>query len=258
MRAVGWAAEVVLLELRGVSKSYGEVEALAPLDLSVPEGRTVVLLGPSGCGKSTVLRLATGLIEPDSGEILLGGEVLLPSTKERLRRRLGYVIQEGGLFPHLTARDNAGLLARWLGWEEARLEERLRELCELTHLEAKLLDRFPAELSGGQRQRVALLRALVLDPQALLLDEPLSALDPLVRADLAIELREIIRGLGKTVLLVTHDLSEAAWFADEVLLLREGRVVQRGPFNDLVERPSDDFVTRFVNAQRLGLEGGAS
>lgn len=247
-----------MLELRGVSKRYGSTEALAPLDLSVPEGRTVVLLGPSGCGKSTVLRLLTGLVEPDSGELLIGGDVLTPTSVEALRRRLGYVIQEGGLFPHLTARDNAALLARWLGWNEPRLEERLRELCALTHLDTDLLDRFPRELSGGQRQRVALIRALVLDPEALLLDEPLGALDPLVRADLQVELREIIRTLGKTVLLVTHDLAEAAWFADEVLLLREGRVVQRGAFSDLLKRPAEAFVERFVRAQRLGLDEAAS
>jgi osmoprotectant transport system ATP-binding protein len=247
-----------MLELRGVSKRYGSVEALAPLDLSVPEGRTVVLLGPSGCGKSTVLRLLTGLIAADSGEMLIGGERLTADSAQELRRRLGYVIQEGGLFPHLTARANACLLAAWLGRDEARLEARLRELCTLTHLDPELLGRYPRELSGGQRQRVALIRALLLDPEALLLDEPLGALDPLVRADLQVELREIIRELGKTVLLVTHDLSEAAWFADEVLLLRDGRVVQRGPFHELLENPADEFVERFVKAQRLGVDGAAS
>ena len=246
-----------MLELRGASKSYEGAVALAPTDLAVPEGRTLVLLGPSGCGKSTILRLLTGLVSPDAGEVRIDGELLTAENAPELRRRLGYVIQEGGLFPHLTAGENAGLLARWLGWGEERLRGRLEELCALTRLEPALLERYPSELSGGQRQRVALLRALVLDPEALLLDEPLGALDPLVRAELQVELREIVRRLGKTVVLVTHDLAEAAWFADEVVLLEAGRVVQRGAYRELVESPATGFVRRFVEAQRLGRGEGA-
>ncbi len=160
------------------------------------------------------------------------------------------MVQDGGLFPHLTARGNVLLLARYLGRDRAFLDQRLAELAELTHFAADRLDLYPAQLSGGQRQRVSLMRALVLDPDVLLLDEPLGALDPLIRADLQADLRGIFRTLEKTVVLVTHDLAEAAYFADEIVLLQGGRVVQRGPFADLLERPADPFVSRFVNASR--------
>jgi osmoprotectant transport system ATP-binding protein len=164
---------------------------------------------------------------------------------------MGYVVQDGGLFPHLTAAGNAALLARWLGKSATWIVNRTHELADLTHFPLDGLDRFPAQLSGGQRQRVGLVRALMLDPAVLLLDEPLGALDPLVRADLQDDLREIFRRLGKTVVLVTHDLAEAAHFADDVILLRDGRIVQRGPFDDLLRRPADDFVVRFIQAQRV-------
>ncbi len=242
-----------MLELRGVSKRYGDVEALARSDVSTETGRTTVLIGSSGSGKSTLLRIMIGLIAPDSGEVRVDGERLTEANVLELRHRMGYVIQDGGLFPHLDARGNAALLARHLGWTEERIEERLAELLELTHLSADVLDRFPTQLSGGQRQRVSLMRALMLDPGVLLLDEPLAALDPMIRADLQQELREIFRALGKTVVLVTHDIGEAAFFGDVVILLREGRIVQRGPMRELLDRPAEEFVTRFINAQRSPL-----
>lgn len=167
-----------------------------------------------------------------------------------MRLRTGYVIQDGGLFPHLTARGNVTLLARHLGWPAARIAARVTELADLSRFPADGLDRFPRQLSGGQRQRVGLMRALMLDPDALLLDEPLGALDPLVRADLQTDLRDIFRGLGKTVVLVTHDLGEAAHFADRVVLLKDGQLVQEGTPADLWHRPAEPFVTRFVQAQR--------
>jgi osmoprotectant transport system ATP-binding protein len=250
-----------MLSCAGVSKSYDRVQALAPTDLTLDEGRTTVLIGPSGCGKSTLLRLMVGLIEPDAGEVRFGGEVLAPSNVERLRRRMGYVIQEGGLFPHLTARGNVTLMARHLGWERERLRARLAELAELVQLPVDLLERHPVDLSGGQRQRVGLMRALMLDPRVLLLDEPLGALDPMIRAELQADLRRIVRELDKTVALVTHDLGEAAYFGHKIAVMREGRIVQRGTFSELVGRPADEFVTRFVSAQRPPpelLEGGLS
>ena len=242
-----------MIELRGVSKRYGDVEALAPSDLSTQAERTTVLIGSSGSGKSTLLRIMIGLIAPDSGEVYVDGERLTAANVLELRHRMGYVIQDGGLFPHLDARGNAALLARHLGWTEERVEERLAELLELTHLPADVLDRFPAQLSGGQRQRVSLMRALMLDPGVLLLDEPLASLDPMIRADLQQELREIFRALGKTVVLVTHDIGEAAFFGDTVMLLRAGRILQRGPMRELLDRPASEFVTRFINAQRSPL-----
>src|SRR5262249_38663170 len=160
------------------------------------------------------------------------GTPVLPDSVREVRRRTGYVIQDGGLFPHLTARANAALMARHLGWDRVRIDARVNELAALTRFPADGMDRYPHQLSGGQRQGVGLIRALMLDPAALLLDEPLAALDPLVRADLQSDLRDIFRSLGKTVVLVTHDLGEATFFADRVVLLREGQVVQEGTAAD--------------------------
>ncbi len=243
-----------MIRLHGVSKRYGELRALAATDLALEPGRTTVLIGSSGSGKSTLLRIMLGLIEPDAGSVEFDGQHMDGSNVLELRRRMGYVIQDGGLFPHLDARHNASLLAAYLGWSTDRIEPRLAELCELTHLPADVLDRYPAQLSGGQRQRVSLMRALMLDPELLLLDEPLAALDPMIRSDLQADLREIFRALGKTVVLVTHDIGEAAFFGDRVVLLREGEILQDGPFSELLGAPADPFVTRFINAQRVSLE----
>jgi osmoprotectant transport system ATP-binding protein len=239
-----------MLRLEGVSKNYGAAQALQPTDLAVPAGRTTVLIGPSGCGKSTLLRLMAGLIQPDTGTVTLKGERVTPANARLLRQRLGFVVQDGGLFPHLTARGNVILMARHLGWDASRIRSRLETLTELTHLPAELLDRYPAQLSGGQRQRVSLMRGLMLDPDLLLLDEPLGALDPIIRSDLQVDLRRIFQDLGKTVVLVTHDLGEAAFLGDLLVLLQNGRVVQQGVFADFLQHPADPFVTRFVNAQR--------
>jgi osmoprotectant transport system ATP-binding protein len=239
-----------MFTLRDVAKSYVGRPVLGPLSLELPAGRTTVLIGPSGCGKSTLLRLLIGLVEPDAGEVLFAAEPVTPATARAVRLRVGYVIQDGGLFPHLTARGNVTLMARHLGRDRAATAARVAELADLTRFPPDGLDRYPQQLSGGQRQRVGLIRALMLDPDALLLDEPLGALDPLIRADLQAELRDIFRRLGKTVVLVTHDLAEAAFFADRVVLLRDGRIVQEGSPGDLWHRPADAFVTRFVQAQR--------
>ncbi len=240
-----------MIQLFGVEKSYAGARALGPIDLELEPARTTVLLGPSGCGKSTLLRLMIGLLQPDAGRVCFEGVELGPGNALALRRRMGYVIQEGGLFPHLSARGNIALMARYLGWEEARIQARTAELAALTRFPAGGLDRFPAQLSGGQRQRVSLMRALMLDPILLLLDEPLGALDPLIRADLQSDLRAIFRTLGKTVVLVTHDLGEAGFLGDHIVLLRDGRIVQQGGFEDLFNRPADPFVTRFISAQHL-------
>ncbi len=238
-----------MLQLLNVSKTYGPVAALQPTSLTISPGQTTVLLGPSGCGKSTLLRLLVRLIVPDSGEVRFQGKPIGPDNVEQIRQRMGYVVQDGGLFPHLTARGNASLLARYLGWDRARREARLMELTELTRFPADGLDRYPAELSGGQRQRVSLMRALMLDPDVLLLDEPLGALDPLVRADLQNDLRVIFRRLGKTVVLVTHDIAEAGFLGDRLVLLRAGAVVQEGTLAEFLTKPADPFVTRFIQAQ---------
>ncbi len=239
-----------MLSLTSVSKRYGDQEVLKPTDLVVGAGETVVLIGPSGCGKSTLLRLMIGLIRPDTGRVQFEGREVNPQSAMELRQRMGYVIQDGGLFPHLTARGNVALMARYLGWSSERIQKRLGELTGLTRFPSDALNRYPAQISGGQRQRVGLMRALMLDPALLLLDEPLGALDPLVRAELQADLRVIFQTLKKTIVLVTHDMAEAAFFGGTIVLLREGQIVQRGSLRELVESPVNLSVTQFIRAQR--------
>jgi osmoprotectant transport system ATP-binding protein len=240
-----------MIELINVAKSFGSIQVLQPTTLRLEPGRTTVLIGPSGCGKSTLLRLMIGLIEPDQGQVLYDGEPITPANVMVIRRKIGYVIQDGGLFPHLSAKDNVGLLAKFLGWDKARISARIEELAELTRLPREALSRYPAQLSGGQRQRLGIMRALILDPAVILLDEPMGALDPLVRYDLQEDLRKIFQSLGKTVAMVTHDMGEAGFFGDRVILLGSGRIVQEGTLDDLLRAPADEFVERFINAQRL-------
>jgi len=247
-----------MLRFDGVRKSLGGDEIIRGVDLAITAGRTTVLIGPSGCGKSTLLRLLLRLLTPDDGRILFDGEPLTHKTERMVRHRTGYVIQDGGLFPHMTARTNVTLLATHLGWESDRIAGRLDELLTLTKFPRDGLRRYPQQLSGGQRQRVALMRALMLDPDVLLLDEPLAALDPMIRFDLQTDLRGIFRALEKTTVLVTHDLGEAAYFGDEIVLLRQGAIVQQGTIDDLVKRPRDPFVTQFVKAQRSHLGDGVN
>jgi osmoprotectant transport system ATP-binding protein len=239
-----------LVQLAGIKKNFGDASALQSTDLAVERGKTTVLIGPSGCGKSTLLRIIIRLIEPDAGTVGFNGAPITPDNIDMLRRRIGYVIQEGGLFPHLTARANVLLMARHLGKAASEMRERLSELCELTRFSENLLARYPVELSGGQRQRVSLMRALMLSPELLLLDEPLGALDPLVRASLQKDLKEIFMRLQQTALLVTHDLAEAAYLGHKIVLMNEGRIVQQGSIVDLREKPADAFVSEFLNAQR--------
>jgi len=243
-----------MIQLDAVTKRYGTQSAVRDLSLSVPAERTTVLIGPSGSGKSTVLRLMIGLVRPDEGAVSVDGDRLTSANARSVRTRMGYVIQEGGLFPHLTGRGNATIMARHLGWSSDRIDARIHELTELVHLDPDLLAQYPTELSGGQRQRVSLIRALMLDPAVLLLDEPLGALDPMIRTDLQDDLREIFRRLGKTVVFVTHNIGEAGFFADRVVLLRSGTIEQQGTMSDLLDRPTSGFVTEFIQAQRAPLE----
>ena len=239
-----------MLAFEDVTLRLGERFALEHLSFALESGRTTALVGPSGCGKSTVLRLAAALRAPDAGRVSIGSEALTAENANALRHRLGYVLQEGGLFPHMTAAENVTLMARHLHWEQARIDARVSELLALVHLMPAHLARRPARLSGGERQRVSLARALMLDPSLLLLDEPLGALDPIVRHELQRELRQLFHALGKTVLFVTHDIAEAGYLADELILMRDGRIVQRGALRALVEAPADAFVADFIAAQR--------
>ena len=243
-----------MITLEAVTKRYGDTKAVRDVSLDVEAGQTTVLIGPSGSGKSTLLRLMIGLIRPDAGRVTVGGEPLAPGTLRQRRHRMGYVIQEGGLFPHLTGRGNAALLAQHLGWSPGRIDDRIAELTDLVQLDPDRLAQYPTELSGGQRQRVSLMRALMPDPDVLLLDEPLGALDPMIRADLQDDLRSIFRRLGKTVVLVTHDIGEAGYFGDHVVLLRAGALEQQGTMPTLVHEPASSFVAEFIQAQRAPLE----
>ncbi len=246
-----------MFEVAGVSKTFGDLQALCEVDLKVQAEQTTVLIGPSGCGKSTMIRLMVGLIWPDEGTVTYEGQSLTPANVLSLRQKMGYVIQEGGLFPHLTARKNVALMANYLAWAEDRIDSRIETLATLTHFPADGLDRFPGELSGGQRQRVGLMRALMLDPDVLLLDEPLGALDPMIRADLQSDLRSIFQTLGKTVVMVTHDMGEAGFFGDQIVLMRKGEIVQIGSLKNLMQNPAHEFVTQFIHAQRRPLESMA-
>ncbi|MEM1069494.1 MAG: ATP-binding cassette domain-containing protein [Planctomycetota bacterium] len=239
-----------MLELCGVSKRYGDVVALQPTTRQLSPGRTYVLLGTSGCGKSTLLKISLGLIKPDTGTVQFEGQTLSPDNVLQIRQKIGYVIQSGGLFPHLTARQNVTLMAEFLNWSTVDIRQRVEHLTSLTRLPTSVLGRYPSQLSGGQQQRVALIRALMLDPDWLLLDEPLGALDPIIRNDLQNELKEIFQSLGKSVVLVTHDLQEASFLGDEIMLLSDGKILQTGSMQQLIDQPVDPFVTRFIQAQR--------
>lgn len=240
-----------MFRLEQVSKTFGDLTVLHPTTLNFEPGKSTVLIGPSGCGKSTLLRLLVGLIQPDSGHIFFEDVEIRPENLLSIRQRMGYVIQDGGLFPHLTSAENVGLMARHLKWSEERIRKRIDELADLTRLPRASLDRYPTQISGGQRQRVGIMRALMLDPPVMLLDEPMGALDPLVRYDLQEDLRKIFRGLKKTAITVTHDMGEAGFFGDHVIMLGEGRIVQQGSLEEMISHPANDFVTRFVKAQRL-------
>ena len=238
-----------MIVLREVTRRFGGRPALDAVSLAVAPGTTHILLGGSGSGKSTLLRVVLGLLAPDSGEVAVDGVPVGPATRAEIHRRIGYVVQEGALYPHLSAARNVGLPARARGWPAAAIEARVAALARLVDLERPLLERYPAELSGGQRQRVSLMRALVLDPPVLLLDEPLGALDPITRAELQAQLARMFRELGKTVLLVTHDVREAFVLGTTITLLDAGRVVQQGTFADLARRPATPLVTEFLGAQ---------
>ena len=239
-----------MLELQGVTKSYASVPVLHPIDLALPDGRTTVLIGPSGCGKSTLLRLMAGLIQPDAGVVAFDDREMTTKESRKLRQRIGFVVQDGGLFPHLTARGNVALLARHLGWKTGRIQDRLEELTELTHFRPTVSTIIPRKCLAANGSASASCERLMLDPPLLLLDEPLGALDPIIRSDLQADLKAVFQKLHKTVVLVTHDLGEAGFLGDLLVLMQQGRIVQQDSFRNLIDKPAEEFVTRFINAQR--------
>lgn len=244
------AAPIVLEHIR---KQYPDgTVAVNDLSLEVRAGELVVLIGPSGCGKSTVLRMINRLIEPTAGRIMLGDEDVTRVDPVRLRRRIGYVIQNVGLFPHQTVRTNVGTVPRLLGWPRERIRARADELLDLVGLDpARFANRYPHELSGGQRQRVGVARALAADPVVLLMDEPFSAVDPIVRARLQEEFLRLQAEVRKTIVLVTHDLDEAVRLGDRIAVLSQGgKLEQYAPPADVLGQPATPFVREFVGADR--------
>jgi osmoprotectant transport system ATP-binding protein len=238
-----------MIVLHDVTKTFGGRVAVDHVSVTVDTGTTHILLGSSGSGKSTLLRLVLGLLSPDTGDISVDGVPVTSAPRREVAQRIGYVVQEGALYPHLTVARNVTLPARARRWRRERIAERLTELADLTGLELALLHLYPSELSGGQRQRVGLMRALMLDPPILLLDEPLAALDPITRASLQLELAGLFHALQKTVVLVTHDIREAFVLGSTITLMNSGRVIQQGVFRDLARDPADPFVAEFLRAQ---------
>ena len=251
------------VEFRGVTKRYADHTAVDGLSFTVPAGRICVLVGPSGCGKTTSLKMVNRLIEPTSGEILIDGANVLTGDPTILRRSIGYVIQQIGLFPHQTIAENIATVPRLLGWATPRTAARVDELLTLIGLDAKVGTRYPAQLSGGERQRVGVARALAAEPPVMLMDEPFGAVDPIVRERLQTEFLRLHRTQKTTVLFVTHDIDEAITMGDRIAVMRAGTLVQYAPPGELLAKPADDFVARFVGADRglklLGLltVGGA-
>jgi osmoprotectant transport system ATP-binding protein len=241
-----------MIRLDKVTKRYPDgTAAVQDLSLEIPSAQITVLLGSSGCGKTTTLRMINRLIEPTSGTIELDGRDVGSMPVHELRRGIGYVIQQAGLFPHRTVADNIATVPRLLGWDKERQRRRSLELIELVGLDAAMADRYPSQLSGGQQQRVGVARALAADPPVLLMDEPFGAVDPVRRGALQHEFRRLQRELRKTVVFVTHDVDEAVLLGDRIAIMQEhGRVAQYGPPDALLARPANDFVASFIGSTR--------
>jgi osmoprotectant transport system ATP-binding protein len=241
------------IRLEHLTKRYpgSSRPAVDALDLSIPRGELVALVGPSGCGKTTTLKMINRLIEPTEGTVWVGGTDVRALPAHELRRGIGYVIQQAGLFPHRKVRDNIATVPRLLGWPRERIDERVDELGDLLGLDRDMLGRYPSELSGGQQQRVGVARALAADPPVLLMDEPYSAVDPIVRARLQDELLDLQRRVHKTIVLVTHDIDEAIKLADRIVVLRVGGVLEQvGPPDELLRAPATEFVADFMGDDR--------
>lgn len=240
-----------MILLNKIVKKYAETIALDHVDLEIKKGDLVTLIGPSGCGKSTLLGMINRMIEPTSGEIHINAVNILQLDPVKLRRSIGYVIQNAGLFPHLTVVQNIEIVTSILGWEKHKKHARSQELLKIVGLEpTKFAHRYPRELSGGQQQRVGIARALAADPEVLLMDEPFSAVDPLTREQLQAELLRIQAEVSKTIVFVTHDIQEAILLGDKVALMREGRVVQYNTPAELLKNPVDDFSAQFLGQER--------
>jgi osmoprotectant transport system ATP-binding protein len=239
-----------LIELAGVSKRYDALAALDGVSLAVGEGEFVALVGGSGSGKTTLLKTINRLIRPEAGQVTVGGEDVVSAEPHLLRRRIGYVFQEVGLFPHLTVAENIGVTPRLLGWDKARIKARVDELLDLVALPAEVAQRPPAALSGGQRQRVGVARALAAEPRLMLMDEPFGALDPVTRDALGADYRALHGRLGLTTVMVTHDMAEAVLMADRIVVLKAGRIVADGAPAELLATSADPEVRALLEAPK--------
>lgn len=245
-----------MIKLENLTKQFTQkngqsVNAVDNVNLMVPEGEMCVLLGPSGCGKTTTLKMINRLITPSSGKILINGEDTSGMDTVTLRRNIGYVIQQIGLFPNMTIEENITVVPRMLGWDKARCKSRAEELMEMVALDAKkFLHRYPREMSGGQQQRIGVIRALAADPPVLLMDEPFGAVDPINREVIQNQFLEMQRALKKTVLLVSHDIDEALKLGDRIAVFRQGRIVQCASPDELLAKPANEFVGSFVGQDR--------
>lgn len=240
-----------MIKLTNVVKKYGSKVAVDGISFEINEGEVCVLLGPSGCGKSTTLKMINRILEPSSGDIFVNGENIKDLKPELLRRKMGYVIQSVGLFPHMTVGENIAVVPKLLNWEREEINQRIVELLNLVGLESEQYqNKYPNQLSGGEAQRIGVARALAANPPVLLADEPFGAVDPLTREKLQVEFTRIQRKLKKTVIFVTHDLDEAIRLADSIVLMKSGKIIQYDTPENLLANPIDKFVRDFVGADR--------
>ncbi|HWZ36090.1 MAG TPA: ABC transporter ATP-binding protein [Mucilaginibacter sp.] len=243
-----------MIRVEHLSKSFGDTKAVDDILFEVAEGENLILLGTSGCGKTTTIKMINRLIEPDRGKVFIGGKNIMEQRPETLRRGIGYVLQNNGLFPHYTVADNIAVVPQLLKWDKKRIQHRVSELLEKLHLDKKYLSAYPNELSGGQQQRVGLARALVTDPSVLLMDEPFGALDTVTRSKIRTEFKALDELKRKTIIMVTHDVQEAFELGDRICLMDKGKIIQNGTPADLLFKPAGSFVEDFLKEQRLQLE----
>ena len=241
-----------MIEFRHVSKDFHGKVVLSDISMEIPTGELTVLIGPSGCGKTTTLKMINRLLSPSSGEIWIDGKNIETLDKVQVRRRIGYGIQQGGLFPHMTIRENIEIIARLVKGDPQAISRKTNQLMEMVDLDpAEYLDRYPTELSGGQQQRIGVIRALANDPEVVLFDEPFSALDPVTRSILQDELVSMHEKMGKTMVFVTHDMDEAIKIADRICIMRNGHILQFDTPEQILTHPADDFIASFVGTERI-------
>jgi osmoprotectant transport system ATP-binding protein len=243
-----------MIAVKNLSKNFGQVKAVDDISFDVEEGENLILLGTSGCGKTTTLKMINRLIEPTRGNIAVNGKDIHQQAPEALRRSIGYVLQNNGLFPHYTVAENMAIVPQLLQWDKKRIADRIDELIKKLHLQKEQLNIYPDQLSGGQQQRVGLARALMADPPVLLMDEPFGALDPVTRFKIRREFKQLDELKRKTIIMVTHDVQEAFELGDRICLMDKGRIVQTGTPAELLFKPANNFVREFLKEQRLQLE----